>query len=175
MNKVEHIIETTVRISHRPTVQFRLHPKYSRPRRLRVDRPRNTRIHKCVSFRASVTAKHAGPLCNVVGFPDLGLLRVLRPIPARSTGHALSQTVCRWLWQATGRAGTVPTFTPGPFDGIGTQLCPSIIATTTPQAFTVASGPATSPSPRVPHTTEAVQVRDATQPMSARFCAGGFD
>ena len=175
VDKVEHIIETTARISRRPTVQFRLHPNYSRPRRLRVNGPRNTRIHKCVSFCASVTAKHAGPLRHVVGFPDPGLLRALRPIPARSTGHSFSQTLCRWLWQATGRAGTVPTFTPGPFDGIGTQLCPSTIATATPQAFTVASGPATSPSPRVPHTTEAVQVRDATQPMSARFWAGGFD
>lgn len=44
----------------------------------------------------------------------------------------------------------VPTFTFEPFDGIRTQLCPSILATSTPQAFTMASRPATSPSPGVP-------------------------
>lgn len=36
-----------------------------------------------------------------------------------------------------------------PFDGVGAQLCPCNIATTTPQTFTVASRPATSTSPGV--------------------------
>lgn len=69
----------------------------------------------------------------------------------------------------SGGTGMVPTFTPEPFDGIGTQLCPSIFATATPQAFTVASRPATSPSPGVPLTAEAARVRDATRPESARL------
>jgi len=38
----------------------------------------------------------------------------------------------------------VPTFTREPLDGLGVQLCPCNIATTTPQAFTVASWSATS-------------------------------
>jgi hypothetical protein len=38
-----------------------------------------------------------------------------------------------------GIAGRVPTFTPLPFDRVGTQLCSCSIATATPQAFTVAS------------------------------------
>lgn len=63
----------------------------------------------------------------------------------------------------------VPTFTSEPFNGIGTQLCPSILATATPQAFTVASQPATSPGPGVPPTTEAARVRDATRPTSTRL------
>jgi len=46
----------------------------------------------------------------------------------------------------------VPTFTVEPFDGVGAQLCPCNIATVTPQAFTVASRPATSPSQGVPRT-----------------------
>ena len=175
MDEVEDVIEATARISRRPTVQFRLHCKYSRPRRRCVERPRNTRIHERVSFSCIGYCDHAGPLRHAAGFPDPGLLRVLRPIPARSTGHAFSQPDCRWLRQSTSGAGTVPTFIPGPFDGIGTQLCPCTIATATPQAFTMASGPATSTSPGVPRTTEVVQVRDATQPMSARFRAGGFD
>src|SRR3954468_22652386 len=49
-----------------------------------------------------------------------------------------------------GTGGMVPTFTPEPFDGVGTQLCPCSIATATPQAFTAASRPATSPGPGVP-------------------------
>jgi len=74
---------------------------------------------------------------------------------------------------AAGRDGTigmVPTFTPEPFDGVGAQLCPCNLATITPQAFIVASRPATSPSPGVPrHDNFAVRVRVATQPTSARF------
>ena len=69
----------------------------------------------------------------------------------------------------------VPTFIPKPFDGIGTQLCPSILATATPQAFTMASRPATSPSPGVPLTAETAGVRDATRPESARLESGGFN
>ncbi len=33
----------------------------------------------------------------------------------------------------------VPTFTLEPLDGVGAQLCPCCFATTTPQAFIVAS------------------------------------
>ena len=44
----------------------------------------------------------------------------------------------------------VPTFTPGPFDGVGAQLCPCSIATATPQLFTVASQPAKRTGRRVP-------------------------
>ncbi len=46
----------------------------------------------------------------------------------------------------------VPTFTLEPLDGVGAQLCPCDIATTTPQAFTVASESATSTDCGVPRT-----------------------
>ena len=39
----------------------------------------------------------------------------------------------------------VPTFTLEPFSGVGGQLCPCNLAMATPQSFTVASRPATSP------------------------------
>jgi hypothetical protein len=42
-----------------------------------------------------------------------------------------------------GATGMVPTFTLDPFDGVGAQLCPCSIVTTTPQAFVVASRSAT--------------------------------
>jgi hypothetical protein len=60
----------------------------------------------------------------------------------------------------------VPTFILEPFDGVGAQLCPCNLATPTPQAFSVASRPATSPDPRVPFPNK---VRVATQPRSVRF------
>ena len=40
----------------------------------------------------------------------------------------------------------VPTFTLEPFSGVGGQLCPCNLAMATPQSFTMASRPATSPS-----------------------------
>ena len=46
----------------------------------------------------------------------------------------------------------VPTFTLGPFDGVGAQLCPCNIATATPQDFTMASRPARRTGLRVPRT-----------------------
>ena len=62
----------------------------------------------------------------------------------------------------------VPTFTLEPLDGVGAQLCPCSIATTTPQAFTVASRSATSTDRRSsPHIF--VRVRAATRPRSTRF------
>jgi hypothetical protein len=48
----------------------------------------------------------------------------------------------------------VPTFTLEPLDGVGAQLCPCNLATATPQSFTVASRPATSPDHGVPRTAQ---------------------
>jgi hypothetical protein len=59
-----------------------------------------------------------------------------------------------------------------PFDGVGAQLCPCSLATVTPQAFTVASRPATTPDlgvPRHDHVVVIVGVRAALQPISARL------
>ena len=92
IDQVEHIIETAAWIGHRPTVQFGLHPKYPRPRLRGVHRPRDTGIHQCVSFPVSITCDPAEPLPQVTGFPGLGVLRALRPAPARSTGHAFTPT-----------------------------------------------------------------------------------
>lgn len=175
IDQIEHIIEATTGIGHRPLVQFRLHSQYSCPRFRCVGWPRNIRIHGCVSLTTSRSCDHTGPLRHAVGSPDLGLLRVLRPTPARSAGHALSPRHRRWRRRPRGRTGMVPTFTFEPLDGIGTQLCPSILATVTPQAFTVTSRPATSPSPGVPLTAEAMKVRDATRPASARLESVVFD
>jgi hypothetical protein len=88
----EHIIETAARIGHCPSVQLGLHPKYPSPRLGGVDGPRDTGIHQCVSFPVQPCCDPAGPLPQVAGFPGLAVLRALRPIPARSTGHASTRT-----------------------------------------------------------------------------------
>ena len=74
----------------------------------------------------------------MTGFPGLGLLRVLRPIPPASAGNGpLLPTSGMLAGEGTGEM--VPTFISQPFDRVGAQLCPCNIATATPQAFTVAS------------------------------------
>lgn len=90
------------------------------------------------------------------------------PRPGQQAMHPAGR-IAAGRGDTSGGTGMVPTFTSEPFDGIGTQLCPSIFATATPQAFTMASRPATSPDPGVPLATEAARVRDATRPESARF------
>jgi hypothetical protein len=92
IDQVEHIIETAARIGHCPSVQLGLHPKYPSPRLGGVDGPRDTGIHQCVSFPVQPCCDPAGPLPQVAGFPGLAVLRALRPIPARSTGHASTRT-----------------------------------------------------------------------------------
>ncbi len=54
-----------------------------------------------------------------------------------------------------------------PLDGVGAQLCPCGLATSTPQTFDVASLPATFTGSEVPRT--GVRVRTAAQPTSIRF------
>jgi hypothetical protein len=61
----------------------------------------------------------------------------------------------------------VPTFTLEPLDGLGDQLCPCSLATTTPQTFTVASRPTTLTGPGVLRAK--ARMRAAAQPRSARF------
>ncbi len=51
--------------------------------------------------------EHAGPLRHVAGFPDLGLLRVLRPIPPASAGDGPSH-LPPWLGGREGPAGWFP-------------------------------------------------------------------
>ena len=74
--------------------------------------------------------------------------------PPHPGGISRRRTFPPGSWQLTGfgTTGMVPTFPFRPFDGIGTQLCPCNIAVATPQTFTTASRPATSPSRGVPRT-----------------------
>ena len=64
-------------------------------------------------------------------------------VPSRSIDRRQIFPSTSWLLAGEGTIGMVPTFTPEPVDGVDAQLCPCNIATTTPQAFTVASPSAT--------------------------------
>ena len=150
IDQVEHIIEAAARIGHRPTVQLGLHPKYPRPRLRGVDGPRDAGIHQRVSFPVSVTAILLGPFPMRPAFPASEYYGPSAPSRPDRQAMRPPGPARRWRRRRSGRAETVPTFIHEPFDGIGTQLCPCTIATATPQAFTVASRPTTSPSPEVP-------------------------
>jgi len=135
----EHIIKPATSIGHRPSVQLGLHPKYPRPRLRGVDGPRDTGIHQCVSSLVCVAAILLGPFPRWPAFPASEYYGPSAPSRPDRQAMRPPGPVRRWRQRPSGRAGTVPTFIREPFDGIGTQLCPCTIATTTPQAFTVAS------------------------------------
>ena len=83
----------------------------------------------------------AALLRHVAGFPDLGLLRGLRPTPeAISRRRACPPPA--WLAGGKGDPESGSHVHHAPVDGGGAQLFPCSLATGTPQAFPVASGPA---------------------------------
>ena len=88
-----------------------------------------------------------------------------RPAPTAGNEPAPFRAGC----PGGGRCRTVPTFASQPIDGVGAQLCPSGIATTTPWAFTVASRRGASAPARSSRPAQRRSVRAATQPISARL------
>ena len=149
IDEVGEVIETTAGIGHRPSVQLLLHHQYPVLGLIEVG-PRFAGIHRRTPGSASMLRTRWTPSpCDRLSrsrtttgpapHPD-GVSR-RRAFPPTSRMPA-----------GEGTAEMVPTFTVEPFDGVGAQLCPCNIATTTPQTFTVASRPATSPSPGVPRT-----------------------
>ncbi len=81
----------------RPTVQLRLDPQYP-PLRLDEAQARCVGIHRRPpGIAASFHCELAAALRHVIGFPDLGLLRRLRPTPRRSTDDAPIPTRPGWM------------------------------------------------------------------------------
>src|SRR3954470_20796857 len=68
--------------------------------------------------------EHTGPLRHVTGFPDLGLLRVLRPIPPASAGDALSRRAAGCC-PGRGRAGWFPRSLSNPSTGSAPSYAPA--------------------------------------------------
>src|SRR5215203_5245619 len=159
IHEVEQVIEATVRIGRRPLVQLRLHREYPQLGHHRVG-PRRAGVHRRPPRAALMLRTHWTPSPCA----RLSRARTTTGPPSHpddiSRRRAFQPT--SWPLAGKGTVRVVPTFPLDPLDGIGAQLCPCSIATATPQAFTVASGPATSPSPGVPRPN--MRVRAATQP-----------
>jgi hypothetical protein len=150
INKVVQIIEPAARIGRRPSVQLRLHRQYPRPRRSDV-RPRFAGVHQRTPADAKMPRSRWTPSpCDRLSRPRT--TTDPPPRPGRVSRRRAFPRSARWLRTRSGATGVVPTFTLDPFDGIGAQLCPCSIAAITPQTFTAASRPATSPGPGVPGT-----------------------
>jgi hypothetical protein len=140
IDKVGEVIEATVRIGRCPLVQLLLHRVYP---------------HLCLDeARARCAGVHQRPprstcLLRTRWTPSpcarLSRARTTTGPPSHpdSIGRRRTFPPTSWLLAGEGTAGMVPTFTLQPFDGVGVQLCPCNIATPTPQAFDVASRPAT--------------------------------
>ena len=138
-DEVEQVTEPTIGAVGRPSVQLGLDlavPATAPRRGSATER----RCSPTTSWHSSI--RHcwlAGSLRHVDGFPDLGLLRSLRPAPAPSADSGPARRRPR---RATGgrlRDGSHVHHVP--IDGVGAQLFPCSIATSTPQTFLVASPP----------------------------------
>jgi hypothetical protein len=121
------------------------------------------------TWRATCCVRHIGP---VDGIPALHgrsllrrLLRVLRPIPAASADDAPSRRPAS-CWSVLGRWDGSHVHS-GTACRVRYQLCPCSLATSTPQAFLVASRPTTLTGPGVLRAE--ARMRAAAQPRSARF------
>jgi hypothetical protein len=151
IDEVVQIIEPAARIGRRPSVQLRLHRQYPRPRLGLAGPDQRTRfagIHQRPPAVALMPRSRWTPSpCDRLSRPRT--TTGPPPHPSRISRRRAFPPG-RWLRTKFGTTGMVPTFTLDPFDGIGAQLCPCSIAAITPQTFTAASRPATSPSPGVP-------------------------
>ena len=150
IGEVVHIIETTTRIGSRPLVQLLLHHEYPLLGLNEVG-PRRAGIHQ----RPSRSQQMLRPRWIPSPCAQLSCARTTTDSPPHPAG--ISRRRAFPPTALAGRRGganeMVATFTLEPFDGVGARLCPCSLATATPQAFTMASRPATSTSPRVPHPT----------------------
>src|SRR5450631_887897 len=161
INQIGEVIETTARISHRPSVQLLLHHKYPVLGLVEVG-PRIVGIHRRTPRSAPMLRTRWTPSpCDRLSRP-----RTTTGPPPHPCGisrrQAFPPTIR--LMAGEGTAGMVPTFTIEPLDGVGAQLCPCNIATATPQAFTVASRLATSPSQGVFRTASSCECALLTSP-----------
>jgi len=112
------------------------------------------------------------PFPNVTGSPGPGVLRWLRPLPARSVagGPNPESVLAARMW---GEDREGPRVHCCSLDEGGAQMCPCGIATATPQHFTVASRQTSTRPPRSYPTSQnaADRIAHRNRPISARFGA----
>ena len=159
-----------------PLVQLGLDSQYPRPR------PHRGRATDASVFTGDLLTlpvpllRLAGSLRHVRGFPALGLLRTLRPIPGPSADGGPARRRPGW---AAGRAAPDGSHVHHePVDGVGAQLCPCSLATSTPQAFLVASWPAPitdSESPLADQHAACTAARPISTRLEPVSCLRGFN
>ena len=135
-DEVVEVIEPTIGIVGSPLVQLGLDLQYPRPGLIGVGHGASVFTGDLLTFQ-SLYCELAVPLRHVAGFPDLGLLRGLRPTPSHQLTTGLP--VAGLAGRRGGRPGMVPTFTTDRSTGCGAQLFPCSLAMGTPQAFPMAS------------------------------------
>jgi hypothetical protein len=146
-HEVEQIIEPATGIVGCPMVQLGLDSQYPRLRLLRR-RPRRVGIHQrppglpVLALRARCRPWPCGRLSRP---------RTTTAAPPHPGANSRQRTCPPPAWPAGGEGSTwaVPTFVLRSVDGGGGQLCPSGLATGTPQTFPVASWPALTTGIRV--------------------------
>jgi hypothetical protein len=130
-HEIEQIIEPAARIG-RPTVELGLHLRYPPTRPLRDHLGRGVTVRRRVFRHCSLhLLPTAVALPHVIGFPDLGVLRRLRPARRVQQTARLSPPP---TWPADG--GEPPPDGSrvhcGSLDRGGARLCPCGLATATP-------------------------------------------
>ncbi len=101
-DKVEQVTEPPLRVVDGPSVQLGLDPQYPRLRLLsRQHRPRRAGVHQRLLACQLQACGLAAPLRHAGGFPALGLLRGLRPLPGPT---ADGRPARRRAGRAAGRA-----------------------------------------------------------------------
>src|SRR5215217_7467612 len=163
-HEVEQVIEPAIRIIDRPLMQLDLDPQYLRLGQFPI-RPQHVGIHRrSPTLPDSRLRTHCRPSpCDRLSRPRTTTTAPPHPWPL-SRRRADPPPVLDA--QPAGPAKDASHVHRAPVDGVGGQLCPCGIATSTPQTFLVASLPATSPGPRVAHQRWACT---ALRPISARF------
>ena len=94
-----------------------------------------------LAFQSPSAANSLGPFAM---WPVLPASDYYGPsVPSRAVGRRWACPPPPWPGGRGGRSGTVPTFTDHSVGGVGARLCPCSLAMGTPQAFPMASPPAT--------------------------------
>ena len=110
VHEVEQVIEPAAGIGHRPTVKLGLHLRYPSPAAPAGPERRSAAIRRRVFRHCSLLpfSKPLPPFPMCAGFPRLGVLRRLRPVPARSAVGAPSPARPRWRRAARRGPGRFP-------------------------------------------------------------------
>jgi len=150
-----------------PTMQFGLNPQYPLPDRQRAVE-QSADIHRRVFWHDSILPAHiAAALRHATGSPGLGLLRRLRPVPARSAGSGPSPAPPNRTRGRAGRDRDGSRVHLLPINELGAQLYPGgprdyaadlHPELSRPMASVVTGGPI-----------ETVGPRTAPRPRSTRF------